>query len=85
MLLSGCYKSFQEVWLNRDVKKSLNSLPGSQEIQALMAIGNLKEASTHQNSSYTGILLASYYGNNELLELILKQNFPVNVRDSEGR
>lgn len=73
------------MWFDRDVKKCLNSLPGSQEIQTLMAIGNLKEAAIHPNSSYTGLLLASYYGNNEMLEFILKLNFPVNVRDSEGR
>ncbi|EEB19032.1 transient receptor potential channel pyrexia, putative [Pediculus humanus corporis] len=75
----------QEIWHKKEILESLNILPGSQELQSLIAARDYKRVLSHPNSSLTGLLLASFSGNAELLQAILRRSMVVNVRDREGR
>lgn len=83
----GCLNdlSFQEIWRKKEIYAALNILPGSQEIQTFMAMRDIKQATAHPNAPLTGILLASFAGNNEFLQAILQKTLTANVRDKDGR
>ncbi|KAK6638913.1 hypothetical protein RUM43_007183 [Polyplax serrata] len=75
----------QEIWHRKEISACLNNLPGSHEIQALMAANDLQMAASHPNAPLAGLLFASFEGNNEFLQIILQKSIVVNVRDKEGR
>ena len=81
--LKGRY--VQEIWNRSELEDGLKALPGSEEILMLFSLRNEAGLVNHPHGQTTGILLASWKGDAQMLSVLLDFGASPNISDAEGR
>ncbi|XP_066996921.2 transient receptor potential channel pyrexia-like [Anabrus simplex] len=75
----------QDIWDPSEVLQSLRALPGGEELEASMEIGNRDLVLQHQHGHTTGLLLAAWRGDSVLLSSLLTSGASPFAADNGGR